>query len=330
MLKIERTTEFYPSLGKTFDMYFSDKKLCIFDIETTGLNPASGRLILSGMITVSDNRAAFTQLLAENISDEEEIIRRTCLLLDKSDVIITYNGRHFDVPFLTKRASVYGIDVPLKYNFDLYMLISGYSSLRQMLGGLKQKDIESFMGIDGSRDDRISGLESVKLFEKYLNTGSFALRDKILLHNADDIRQLYRLLPVIRSTDIHRAISRLGFPVQGGFVSGYTLSGRCLTVRGFLEDAMDYISFLSVDMPYSVRISSRDSSAEVVFDCAREKNLTFLDAQLILGGSTDTLSGYPGFESGYLICSSDNNTNYTEINLFIRDFFSKVLPRIFV
>ena len=329
MLKITEDYEFLPSPGRTFDMYFEKQKAAVFDIETTGLNPSSSRLILSGIISVAEGKARFTQLLAEDISDEKLIIEETCRLLSEADYIVTYNGRHFDMPFLRERAAACGINVPVRYNLDLYTVIRDYSSLRQMLPGLKQKNIEEFLGISDVRKDTISGYESVKLFERYLNTGSFALRDKILLHNADDIRQLYRLLPVIRSTDFHRAMFRTGFPVSGGFIKGCRLSGKVLTVKGILKSPCDYISFPTSESPYSINASRKGGSIEISFPCEYQKIITFLDARRILGSDAAVaLESLPGYESGYLVCSSGNETYYMEMNLFCQKFFEKKLPQL--
>ena len=324
MLKITDNTVLLTSPGRTFDTYFEKQNLAVFDIETTGLNPTSSRLILSGIISVNSSGAVYTQLLAEDLSDEKHVIEETCSVLSKADIIITYNGRHFDIPFLKKRASAYGISVPDKYNLDLYTLVRDYSALGNMLSGLKQKNIEEFLGISAFRSDTISGYESVKLFERYLNTGSFALRDKILLHNADDIRQLYRLLPVIRSTDFHKAMFRTGFPVRQGYIRSCRLSGKNLIIKGILNTPCDYISFPTADAPYSVRAVRSDKSIEVIFPCESAKGVTFLDALRILGEDVSAaFERLPGVESGYLICSAGNEISYMEINIFVKEFFNR-------
>ena len=51
------------------------------------------------------------------------------------------------------------------------------------------------MGLWQSRDDEISGAESVELYNTYEKIQDPALGEKILLHNSDDILQLSRLLP---------------------------------------------------------------------------------------------------------------------------------------
>lgn len=55
------------------------------------------------------------------------------------------------------------------------------------------------MGLSDSRKDSISGAESVELYLEYKKCQDQSLKEKlekkILLHNHDDLLQLYKLLP---------------------------------------------------------------------------------------------------------------------------------------
>lgn len=136
------------------------------------------------------------------------------------------------------RAKKYGIQFnPGIYNLDLFLVVQGHSGLRESLPNLKQKTLEVFMGLADSRDDEISGGDSVALYEKYMQTHAFALEKTILLHNHDDLLQLYKLLPVISKTDFHRAMYKLGFsPVTSWYrrlplrAATFIFSGNSLTV----------------------------------------------------------------------------------------------------
>ena len=64
------------------------------------------------------------------------------------DYIITYNGRHFDIPFVEKRARKYKIDIGIcPYDLDLYLIINGHSELKSVLPNLKQKERRNFYGV---------------------------------------------------------------------------------------------------------------------------------------------------------------------------------------
>ena len=146
--------------SKLYDMYFGSKSFAVFDIETTGLSPANSKVVLTGILKVNQNGQGFVQqFFADQTDDEEAVIRATMDALQDVDYVITYNGRHFDMPFMTKRAEKYGLQFPDLYNLDLYLLISGYAPFKEVLPGLKQKNIETYMGMSISRDDEISGKE---------------------------------------------------------------------------------------------------------------------------------------------------------------------------
>lgn len=71
------------------------------------------------------------QLFADKPDDEREIISRSMELLGEADFILTYNGRHFDVPFMQKRAQKHGLVFPDNlYDLDLYLVVNGHSNLR--------------------------------------------------------------------------------------------------------------------------------------------------------------------------------------------------------
>jgi DNA polymerase elongation subunit (family B) len=116
-------------------MYFGGRSLCIFDIETTGLYPRRDQLILSGLISIDNNLATVTQYFAEDPSQEKAVVDATLKQLALSDVIITYNGRSFDLPFLQARAKRYRLPAPASFcDLDLYTVLRYHSDLKDMLG----------------------------------------------------------------------------------------------------------------------------------------------------------------------------------------------------
>ena len=314
--------------SKVLDTYFGGLKLCVYDIETTGLFPRNDRIMLTGLLTIQNGRAAAEQFFAETLNDEKDVLEATISVLKQADVVLTYNGRSFDMPFTAARAAKYGLKCDLPYDLDLFTVLSGYSEIKKFTGSLSQKSIEKFMGEAPGRDDRIDGRESIRLYEQYLEMPSYALEKTIMLHNHDDICQLYRILPVIRQTDFHRAMSRMGFPAGDFIVNKYKVNSGGLFVEAVKKkDPVDYISFPTENAPYSLRMSSADGSTEL--DIPGENvggGAVVIDARTILGGEEplEELEDYPSFESGYLILKNDNSCNYLETNLFIKKFFESL------
>ncbi len=216
-----------------FDIYFGNKRGAVFDIETTGLSPKKASLILSGfVIPKSDGRLCLKQFFAESLDDEANVISETLKLLYELDYVVTYNGLSFDMPFVINRAKKYmadgllpcdsrentskniDIDERLPYNLDLFRLLKRYSELRSFVPNLKQKTIENYLGLWDKRFDTIDGKESIDLYASYLASKNPLLLEKILLHNSDDVKQLYRLLAVLKKLDLHKAVCFEGFPLD--------------------------------------------------------------------------------------------------------------------
>ena len=89
---------------------------------------------------------------------------------------------------------------------------------------------------------------------------------KIILHNRDDILQLYRLLPVLKNCDLHKALYACGYPVGGMHVDSCRLSGTELMVRAHaIKRIKDYIAFPCPDFPCRVAASSKTGLLEIDF-----------------------------------------------------------------
>lgn len=310
--------------SKLFNMYFGGKTFAVFDIETTGLSPANSKVILTGILTVDQNGGYVQQFFADQNDDEEAVIRATMEALASIDYVITYNGRHFDMPFMKKRAEKYGLEFPDLYNLDLYLLISGYAPFKEVLPGLKQKNIETYMGIAINRDDEISGKESVELYNRYMETKRFELEEKILLHNHDDIIQLYKILPIIERLDLHKALFKRGFPAGRFLIEQISIKSKELHVKARqLQDAIDYISFPTEAAPYMLMMNSAGGSVDLTIPCESASSNLYLDARAILRSASLKLDPLPGVVDGYLILSQKNQVNELEINTFLKIFFEE-------
>lgn len=315
-----------PYTSKIFDMYFGGRTFAVFDIETTGLSPARCKVILSGILLRDETGCRVIQYFADRPEDEKEIIEKTLKVLSDVDYIVTYNGKHFDLPFMEVRGKKYGITFnPAIYNLDLFLVVQGHSALRESLPNLKQKTIEIFMGLADSRADEISGGESVALYEQYMQSHAFALEKTILLHNHDDLIQLYKLLPVISKTDFHRAMYKLGFPAGRFLIQKIAMKGRELHVTGRqLTGLCDYISFPTAQKPCSLMMNSAGGTFSLAIPCESQAGALYFDAAALLDGETASIEKYPSVVDGYLIVSDQGKVNAMEINGFLLEFLQSV------
>lgn len=336
-IRYNHNIEYYTS--KLFDTYFGGMRLGVFDIETLGLNPVSNEVVLAGIMTVEpDGSAVQTQYFIENPDEEKLLLEVLCEELNKFDIILTYNGRHFDIPFITKRGqSLCGPDYRITpYNLDLYLIVNGHADFKQYLPNLRQCSVEEYMGVSLSRDDEISGKESIQLYYDYLGCTDSdekqALETKILLHNHDDLVQLYRILPVIQQTNLHSAMYSLGFPVRGlcgwsdFFARTIRISARELTVSGdYYGPAVSYTSFSTPQQPFECSFTS-DGTFRFSLPLYNIKGSRFINV-CELFEDTAELEKLGGYVNGFLILEEKNKRNFSEINMITKMFLENFMKK---
>ena len=318
-----------------FDEYFGGMSFCCFDIETLGLSPSRAPIILSGFLDVDPSgNAVNTQLYTQTPEDEGELLKKTVEKLNSVDMVITYNGRSFDIPYVAKRyAMIFGTTPEIRcFNLDLYLMVRYGSSLKDVLDGMSQKHIERYMGVADDREDEISGAESIQLYqEAFFETDPVikdSIRRKILLHNSDDVAQLYRILPILRQCDLHKALATKGYPVHRSDLTNALIpdnliitqnrlvSGKLMITGTYPGEPFTYVSYPSIDRPFDVSFSS-DGSFEVILPVERRSGALICDLGEFLHDLGD-FTDYGGFVNGYLILKENGEPNYREINALAR------------
>jgi uncharacterized protein YprB with RNaseH-like and TPR domain len=307
--------------SKSYREYFDNLSVIIFDIETTGLYPANDQVVLGGMLRSADNKVETIQYLAESKKDEKELLYKYCEALSNADVLISYNGFNFDLPFLRQRLS--RLDIPSKLDkmqsFDLYRVLNNHSRLREFLPNLKQKTIERFLDIHNERTDRINGAESVRLYESYEKTGSKPLKEKILLHNKDDLLQLSSLMKILDKLDLHRILYHEGFTVaernRRCLICSISIDKMTLKMVADTKNmTMDYYSFQT---GYHAVHNSALKRLTLEFPLEKLMDSLILDLHSIPLDFAE-MKLYPGYKEGYLILTDDKNIHYAEINRLLR------------
>lgn len=308
------------------DFYFKDMATGVLDIETTGLNPSKNKFILGGLFNKNEEKVH--QLFAETRADEQEALAAYLDEIYKLDMVITYNGKHFDIPFIEKRAAAHKMNIePLPYNLDLYLILNGHSPVKKFVPNLKQKTVENYMGLWVNRKDEIDGGESVELYNQYENSGDPQLEEKILLHNSDDIMQLTRLLKIVNKCDFHRAMYHLGFPVGPLNITKIRMDRDHLFIQGIQRKCqIDYMGFFWNDQPVESRFTSSDRTFYFKLPVIRHSGLIIADLEA-MGLNIKDFEKYPSYDSGFLVLESESQRNHMEINHFIRDYINLFFER---
>ena len=308
----------YKYSSEIFDTYFDNMRIGFFDIETTGLSPDRSKLILAGLAYYEGDTLVAKQIFADDPSEEPEVITAVLNELKNFDMVVTYNGKRFDMPFLLKRAHRNKIHMneALPYNLDLYPAVRSFSPLRAMLPDLKQKTVESFIGLWETRTDEISGAESVELYYYYAGTKDEKIRDVILLHNRDDITQLSKLLKVLDKCDLNSYIFANGLPAGRLIIDKITTGRQILEIAGIQRhNSVDFLSYDDFCSGYKVWFKAKDSSFVIRIPVIENSGLKLIDLKK-MNIDYSSLLRYPNVEEDYLIASINGAVNHREVNVF--------------
>lgn len=147
------------------------------DIETTGLNKHRND-ITTIAIYDGDGSRAFVQgkdLTREQLQNE----------LDKHDLLVTFNGKQFDIPFIKANFPEIHIEHP---HIDLM------HSCRKigLTGGLKA--IEKELGIARDDVDGVDGKDAIRLWKRYKHHDDESALERLVNYNKKDVENLAPLL----------------------------------------------------------------------------------------------------------------------------------------
>lgn len=152
-----------------------ESKAVFLDIETTGLSHYYDEITVVGLY---NGKRVQTLLAGHNLKGLSELLR-------PYDIVVTFNGTQFDIPFL-------------KTKFPSLRLPPIHLDLRYLLrriglsGGLKQ--IEQALGIKRSKEAKeVDGLMATVLWARYLR-GDIEALERLVKYNAADITSLRSLM----------------------------------------------------------------------------------------------------------------------------------------
>ncbi len=285
------------------------------------------------------NRYA-VQFFADSIDDERELLGKTMEFLSDFDVIITFNGRTFDIPFLKKRAEFYGIEtLPLDrmYSFDMLRVLKYHSHLPEILPNMKQKTIESYLGDADLRKDSISGAQSAELYFKYMNMPASmrakreSIKQFILLHNRDDIFRLSEMMRILRILDLHEIMNAEGFALKikqerFAIIRRIRIKSTAIFADGdFFGSDAGAAHYLTDYYELKKEKNSTEFAARI--SCERVAKALVADL-CALDTDEEPLTLASEYESGYLILSEKDITNFRAINLLVAVMLRRLLGRL--
>jgi len=165
-----------------------------FDTETTSLGTGSGTIIfLYGIACIKNDNINLLQYFLHDPAQEIALLQALEKQFLDCQVLVTYNGKSFDVPILKNRYLIQGCNFPLDdiINMDLLWLTRRLWKNRLVSRSLLNIE-NQILKIQRSHDD-IPGWMIPKKYFDYLHYGDTDDLPKIIYHNAMDIISLVHL-----------------------------------------------------------------------------------------------------------------------------------------
>ena len=160
------------------------------DLETCGLSGAP--LFLVGTLETEGDQLVIRQHFARNYAEERHLLAEIAGHLDSRRLLVTFNGKTYDVPFLRDRGMVNGIPLLLQ-SPHLDLLHPMRRRFRKQLPNCKLTTLERFV-CGRTRVGDIPGAEIPDAYHAYVRTANAAQIVEVLKHNRLDLVTLADLM----------------------------------------------------------------------------------------------------------------------------------------
>ncbi|SDB08917.1 hypothetical protein SAMN02910298_00372 [Pseudobutyrivibrio sp. YE44] len=199
-MEIINNTYEIDNISYALDKYF-DNNTIFFDIECTGLSPRKSFIYLIGYAIRLGNMVTVTQLLANNESEEIEILNEFENVIRNYDKLLGFNSTRFDESFIVERCKKYKLNTVIKQkkHLDMYLTTTKAKCLLD-LPNYKQKTIEGFLGLN--RKDEYDGGQLIPVYQHYSLTNDQESKKLILLHNYEDVKGMIYIADILSYSDI--------------------------------------------------------------------------------------------------------------------------------
>jgi len=172
-------------------------KSVFLDIETTGLGRSP--LFLAGLLDYRDGDFLIRQLFARDYSEEKPLLLWLLDQLKEFEVVITFNGKAFDMPYIRDRAAFHMLPRDRQVH-HLDLLHACRRRWRDTLPDCRLQTLESRICYR-YRDGDIPGSDIPRAYHDFVRTGDAWQIKDILHHNALDLLTMSELVLRLLSSD---------------------------------------------------------------------------------------------------------------------------------
>lgn len=172
-------------------------RLLFVDTETTGLSGGSGTLVfLLGMGRLEGRELVLRQYLLTSFSGETPFLTSAGAWLKEEEMLVSYNGKSFDVPLLATRGRMAGVP-------DLFSRMPHLDLLHPLRRGFRERWPSCRLGnaernlIRFQRQNDLPGAEAPAAWFEWVRHREWRRLPGVLEHNRLDLISLAALLPLL-------------------------------------------------------------------------------------------------------------------------------------
>jgi uncharacterized protein YprB with RNaseH-like and TPR domain len=161
------------------------------DVETCGL--ANCPLFLVGTLSMQDGELRVAQFFARDYAEEPSLLIHLAEVMSGYRMLVTFNGRTFDLPYMRDRMVLHRIDhIFEQEHFDL--LPHARRLWRGKLPDCRLQTLEEHL-CGRRRYGDVPGHVIPELYHLFVRTGNAAPLEGVFHHNALDLITMAELLP---------------------------------------------------------------------------------------------------------------------------------------
>jgi len=168
------------------------------DLETCGFSGSC--IFLVGLMACEGGELVFAQHLARSYAEEAAILRAFVERLTQAAVLVTFNGKAFDMNMIRERAAFHGVDLPIvdgppdnRMPPHLDLLHEARRRWKHTLPNCRLQTLESHL-CQRVRQGDIPGSAIPDAYHRFVDTGDARELADILHHNLLDLLTMAQLL----------------------------------------------------------------------------------------------------------------------------------------
>lgn len=176
----------------------SPEDFVFIDTETTGLGLGTGTFaFLIGLGKFQDDNFVIEQYFLRDPAEEPAALASVAERIPENPIIVSFNGKAFDIPLLTNRYILNSISTPFGTAEHLDLLHLARRLWRERLSSRTLINLEGqILAAQRSHED-VPGWVIPQLYNDYLNTGDARLIKNVFYHNGKDVLAMAALLNFI-------------------------------------------------------------------------------------------------------------------------------------